>query len=78
MLDKDGNPIVDNVKKNNLVEYEGSEFIMEETTDGDESTIVKPWMNTIKPPTGWSCAPPGYDQAPDISISLEHCHGYRV
>lgn len=78
MVDKNGKPIADNVKKNNLLEYEDSQFMLEEIGDGDEFIDIKPWMNNIKPPTTSTYGQPGYDQKPNISIELDYCYGYRT
>ena len=77
VLDKQGNPILNNVKSKALVEFEETGFMLEEVDDGDEFAVIKPWTGVIKPPTN-DKLPEFYDMQPNISLQLEHCYGYRV
>lgn len=44
---------------------------------GDEFMAVKPWEGAVKPPSNYT-KPKDQDKAPRVSLTLEHCHGYRA
>jgi len=38
---------------------------------------VKPWLSSIREPTGFIKPPLKYDMAPLVNLELDHVHGYR-
>lgn len=52
-------------------------FQMQEIEQGDEFMAVLPWKGAIKPPSNFSKSA-GLDKKPKVSMTLEHCHGYRA
>jgi microtubule-associated protein-like 6 len=52
-------------------------FEMQGQEQGDEFMAVKPWEGAVKPPSSYT-KPKDQDKAPRISLTLEHCHGYRA
>ena len=38
---------------------------------------VKPWLGSIREPTGFIKPPLNYDKRPEITLELNHVHGYR-
>jgi microtubule-associated protein-like 6 len=52
-------------------------FQVIENEQGDEFMAVKPWKGAIKQPSNFS-KPSGLDKRPKVSMTLEHCHGYRA
>lgn len=52
-------------------------FEVEAAEQGDEFMAVLPWKGAIKPPSSFT-KPSGLDKRPKVSMTLEHCHGYRA
>ena len=57
---------------------EGGLFQLEKESGGDEFMAVLPWLGAIKAPTGYTKPPLNQIKAPNIDLTLEHVHGYRV
>ena len=44
---------------------------------GEEYMSVKPWLGSIREPTGYIKPPLKFDEKPTVQIKLDHVHGYR-
>ena len=57
---------------------EGGLFQEEIITGGDEFMAIKPWLGAIKQPSDFGKPQRNYDKAPEITMTLDYCHGYRA
>jgi len=39
---------------------------------------IKPWLGSIREPTGFIKPPLKFDKSPSIQLKLDHVHGYRA
>jgi hypothetical protein len=53
-------------------------FSIQEVTDGDESFIINPWYDKVKPPTNFFKPLDNNMPKPSIKIEPEYVYGYRV
>lgn len=74
---KNGYLITDNIVKNAYVQYDEG-FYMQEHDGADESFVVSPWVDKVKPPSNFVKPPDQNLSKPSFKFEPEYCYGYRI